>query len=116
LQQQLGELLGRVSEGEALAGAVVELVGDGVELSFGDRAEVDALGEVLAQEPVGVLVGAALPGRVCGSQKKTSMPASTWTCFQSRISGPWSQVSERRSASGSVCTFVASAGATCSGL
>ena len=24
------------------------------------------------------------------------MPASTWICFQSRISGPWSQVSERR--------------------
>jgi hypothetical protein len=32
LQQQFGELFGRVGEVEALAGAVVELVGDGVEL------------------------------------------------------------------------------------
>ena len=38
------------------------------------------------------------------------------TCFQSRISGPWSHVSERRSASGSVWIFAASAGAACSGL
>src|SRR5215207_2750427 len=52
----------------------------------------------------------------CGSQKNTSTPAARCTCFQSRISGPWSQVSERRNASGSVCTLRASAGATCSGL
>ena len=38
------------------------------------------------------------------------------TCFQSRISGPWSQVSDRRTASGRVWIFAASAGATCSGL
>jgi len=30
------------------------------------------------------------------------MPALTWICFRSPISGPWSQVSERRGASGSV--------------
>src|SRR5215218_8117017 len=64
LQQQLGELLGRVGEVEALAGAVVEFVGDGVELGFADGAEVGALGEVLAQQAIGVLVGAALPGGV----------------------------------------------------
>src|SRR5215210_2937624 len=64
LQQQLGELLDRLGEGEPLAWPVVEFVGDGVELGFADRAEVGALGEVLAQEAVGVLVGAALPGRV----------------------------------------------------
>jgi hypothetical protein len=32
LQQQVGELLGGVGEGQAFAGAGVELVGDGVEL------------------------------------------------------------------------------------
>jgi hypothetical protein len=114
LQQQLGELLVGVGEVQALAGPGVELVGDGVELGFSDGGEVGALEEVLAQKPVGVLVEPRCQG-ACGSQKKTSMPASMCTCFQSRISGPWSQVSERRSASGSVCTLAASAGATCSG-
>jgi hypothetical protein len=61
LQQQLGELLGRVGEVEALAGAVVEFVGDGVELRLADGGEVGALGEVWAQQAVGVLVGTALP-------------------------------------------------------
>ncbi len=32
LQQEFGELFGGVGEGEALAGPVVELVGDGIEL------------------------------------------------------------------------------------
>jgi hypothetical protein len=49
LQQQFGELLGGVGEVESLSGPVVEFVGDGVELGFGDGAEVCALGEVLAQ-------------------------------------------------------------------
>jgi hypothetical protein len=115
LQQQLGELLGRVGEAEALAGAVVEFVGGGVEHGFGDGGEVGALGEVLARQAVGVLVGAVLPGRVRVAEE-TSMPASPCTRFQSRISGPWSRLSERRSASGSVATLRASAGATCSGL
>jgi hypothetical protein len=34
----------------------------------------------------------------CGSQKHTSIAASMRIRFQLRISGPWSQVSERRSA------------------
>jgi hypothetical protein len=58
------KLLGRRREVEALAWALVELVGDGVEFELGDLAEVGALGEVLAQQPVGVLIGAALPGGV----------------------------------------------------
>jgi len=44
------------------------------------------------------------------------MPVSMCTCFQSRISGPWSQVSERRSVLGKLATLAASGGATCSGL
>jgi len=64
LQQELGELFGGAGEAQAFAGSVVELVGDGVEVGFGDGAEVGALGEVLAQQAVGVLVGAALPGGV----------------------------------------------------
>jgi len=48
LQQQLGELLVGVGEAKALAGSVVEFVGDGVELGVGDGAEVGGGGEVLA--------------------------------------------------------------------
>jgi hypothetical protein len=95
VQQQLGELLGGVGEVEALARSVVEFVGDGVELGFGDGAEVrcpwgstDAAGRWCSR-------WSRVARGACGSQKKTSMPASTWTCFQSRISGPWAQVSER---------------------
>ena len=40
-----------------------------------------------------------------GSQKKMSMSASTATCFQWPISGPWSQVSDARSTSGRVLIF-----------
>jgi hypothetical protein len=52
-----------------LAGSVVEFVGDVVEFGLGDFGEVGvAFGEVLAEQAVGVLVAAALPG-LCGSQK-----------------------------------------------
>jgi hypothetical protein len=53
---------------------------------------------------------------LCGSQKKISMSAAIATCFQSRISGPWSQVNDRRTTSGRVWIFAASAGATLLGL
>ena len=49
---------------EAFAGPVVEFVFDFLQLGGGVRAEVGALGEVFAQQPVDVLVAAALPGRV----------------------------------------------------
>jgi hypothetical protein len=48
LQQEVGELFDRLGEVEPLAGSVVELVGDGVEVGLGDGGEVGALGEVLA--------------------------------------------------------------------
>ena len=44
---------------EGLSRAVVELSGDVVEVLLGVDAEVGALGEVLAQQSVGVLVAAA---------------------------------------------------------
>ena len=51
-QQQLGELLARVGEAEALAGAVVEFVGDGVELRLAEGAEVGALGKYWRSRPL----------------------------------------------------------------
>ena len=53
---------------ERLAGAAVERGGDGLDLFCAPAGEVGALGEVLAQQPVGVLVAGALPG-LCGSAK-----------------------------------------------
>jgi hypothetical protein len=40
------------------AGPVVHLVGNGVEVVLAVHREVGALGQVLAQQPVGVLTGA----------------------------------------------------------
>ena len=71
LAVMLGELLGRVSKGEALARAVVEFVGDGVEVRFGDRGEVGALGEVLPEQTLVFSLEPRCRG-ACRSQKNTS--------------------------------------------
>jgi hypothetical protein len=59
------ECLGGSSPSKCLAGAGVEGGGDGVEFGAAVSAEVGALGDVLAQQAVGVFVGAALPGWLC---------------------------------------------------
>lgn len=46
------------------AGSSVELVSDGIELGLSVDGQIGALGEVLPQQAVGVLAGAALPGAV----------------------------------------------------
>ena len=61
MQQELREAFFGLVEPEAFAGSVVELCRDAVEVEVGVEAEVGALGEVLAQEAVGVLVAGALP-------------------------------------------------------
>lgn len=48
----------------ALAWPVVDSVEHGLDLLVADAGEVGALGEVLPDQPVGVLVAAALPGMV----------------------------------------------------
>src|SRR4029453_3546939 len=53
-----------VSCSEGLAGPVVEAVGDAGKVSGGVPRKGGGFGQVLAQQPVGVLVGAALPGLV----------------------------------------------------
>ena len=55
------EQVGWPGPAEGLAGSVVDLVGDADEVVDRDGAEVGAFGEVVPQEAVGVLVGAALP-------------------------------------------------------
>ena len=58
----LGELLrwGLIEQG--LSWPFVELSGDGAELGLAVQGQVGARGQILAQQPVGVFVGAALPG------------------------------------------------------
>src|SRR5829696_9333909 len=63
-QEVLVEGFGGCLVAEGLAGAAVERGRDGVELGRGVLAEVGASREVLAQQAVGVLVGAALPRAV----------------------------------------------------
>ena len=58
----LGEGLSWSLPSDGFAGAAVELEGDLVAVGLGEVAHVAALGPVLAQKAVGVLVGAALPG------------------------------------------------------
>ena len=43
---------------------MVEAIFDGAQLGIGDGAEVEAVRQVLSSQAVGVLVAAALPGRV----------------------------------------------------
>ncbi len=66
--EELSELLAGGAVAEALAGPVVELVGDGLELGGGVDGQVGALGEVLAEQPVDVLVAAAPPATRASSQ------------------------------------------------
>jgi hypothetical protein len=51
-----------MSESPGLSRAAVELSGDGIQRSLAEPSQVAALGQVLAEQSVGVLVGAAPPG------------------------------------------------------
>src|SRR5215204_1300441 len=62
--QQWGEFIGGGGVVEGLSGSGVEALGDGVEVGLGELGQGGAFGEVLAQQPIGVLVRAALPGAV----------------------------------------------------
>ena len=62
--EQFEDSLAGFHEPEGLAWPVVEFGGDRVEVVLAVSGEVGAFGEVLPEQPVGVLVGAALPGRV----------------------------------------------------
>jgi len=54
------EDFGRCSPAEGLAGAVVEGVGDGFEVSGAPAGQVGALGEVLTQRPVDASMSSCL--------------------------------------------------------
>ncbi len=54
----------RRGEVETFSRARVQAMHDGVQLALGVAQQVRLLGEVLAHQAIGVLVGAALPGAV----------------------------------------------------
>jgi hypothetical protein len=56
------------AEAEAAARPMVEFGGDVVALALGEIAHGSSFGQVLAEEPVGILVGSALPGVVWGGE------------------------------------------------
>ena len=62
---------------ETFSRACVQTMRNGVRLALGIARQVRALGQVLAQQAIGILVGAALPG-LYGSAKKIWI-ASRWT-------------------------------------
>jgi len=97
--QQVGADLGRRMTAEDFAGPVVEFIGDAVRVGLAGFAEVGALGQVPPQEAVGVLVGPSLSG-LRGLQKQTGTPVAEAKSRCSAISGPRSQVRERRSCGG----------------
>ncbi len=55
---------GRAPEVEALARPGIELPGNGVEFGLREARKIGALGEILAEQAVSILVDAALPGAV----------------------------------------------------
>ena len=65
LEHRGEDLQGRV-EGVRRTWSVVQAVGDGIELGLGVDGQIGALGQVLAQQPVGVLAAATLPGAMRG--------------------------------------------------
>src|SRR4051812_21194703 len=64
VELELIEDFGRSEEAKDSARPVVQRVLDGSELSLSDGAEIHAFGQVLADEAIGVLVGAPLPRAV----------------------------------------------------
>ena len=63
-RNKVGEPLGWFHESEGLARTVVEARRDPHQVVRAEGREVSALGQVLAEQPVGVLVRPALPGAV----------------------------------------------------
>ena len=61
MMTQLREDLQGGGEIQTLLWARIQPMRDGVELALGIARQVDALGQVLAQQAIGILIGPALP-------------------------------------------------------
>ena len=47
---------------QAFSGAGVEFLGNGIQFTLGVARQICSLGEVLAQQAIGILIGSTLPG------------------------------------------------------
>src|SRR5574337_329864 len=63
-RQVLGIDLNGLAPAQRHPGSAIEFVSHGIELLLGINTQIGAFGEVLAQQPVGVLIAASLPGAV----------------------------------------------------
>jgi len=81
------------------------------QVRLGLAGRIRAVRDVLARQPVGVLVRAAFPWE-CRPQKQTEMPVATVNLAWAAISMPWSRVSVRRRSSGRCSISAASRAAT----
>ena len=89
---------------ETFSRARVQPMGDGVQLALRVARQVRALGQVLAQQPVRVFVGAALPRAVrIGKEDLDRKPLAKRSC--SAISFPRSYVRVFRSSAGTCRSF-----------
>ena len=104
LRASAGVFQPRVLRGRLLSAAATASISSALQ-----RDEVGALGEVLAQQPVGVLVRAALPGAVRVGEVDRDAGLDLELGVLRTSSLPRSQVSDRRSCSGSVVIVAASA-------
>ena len=86
---------------QRLSRSLIELQGDFVELGPRVAREIGALGKVLTQQPIGILVRATLPRAVWVAEVHLRI-GSEREVFMRAISLPRSQVRERRSCLGSL--------------
>ena len=70
------EQLRRSAESVSLARPVVQLVGDPIALPLGERMHGGSFGQILPDESVGVLVGAARPGVMRGGEEEPQWEGS----------------------------------------
>ena len=98
--EEHGHRLGRGLPAQHLARPAVQPVSNILQVLRGVDGQVGALGEVLAQQPVGVLVGRPLPRESAGRRSRSRKSGATVNRSCWCISVPWSQVSDRRSAPG----------------
>lgn len=67
-------------------GAPVEFISYGIQLLLRVAAQIGALGEVLAQQPIGVLVASPLPRTVAHRSVKTYAPPRGWRLEGRKVS------------------------------
>ena len=110
--EQVADLLDGFAVAEAFSGPAVEFGGDRVQVGGAVHGQVAALREVLAQQAVGVLVAAALPGRVRVAEVDLEVGGDGDAAVRRASPGPGPRSAIGAAASGRVWIFAVSASRT----